>query len=417
MRTYASPDESLLFANADWHHVLEDQLKQMAAEIDSIPSDRLLNTSVDDLTYYLIEKFKLDVPVLDEQGIYADQHELQVDVSQDFDRDIFDRGQPFHISGTSVVITVPFRGDHNMFDIRPTSYSLNPPRAAVKDDHLTLTITGTGLAPEQLRAEIDSRLAAINTNLKRQRADGAGFNDQLCTRARDHIRRRREKLLADQSLVAGLGFPLKQRPGTTMTYRAAEVQRRIKPTMPAATTKPYKPEPVLDTADYKHILSVMTNMAHVMEHSPSAFESIGEEDLRSHFLVQLNGQYKGQATGETFNYEGKTDILIRTEGRNIFIAECKYWGGPKKLTETIDQLLGYTSWRDTKTAIVIFNRQKNFSRVLEAIPETMATHANFKRALDLVSESEFPYIFAHRDDPNRELMLTVLAFDVPVPSI
>ena len=84
MRTYASPDESLLFANADWHHVLEDRLKQMAAEIDSIPSDRLLNTSVDDLTDYLIEKFKLDVPVLDEQGIYADQHESQVDVSQDF---------------------------------------------------------------------------------------------------------------------------------------------------------------------------------------------------------------------------------------------------------------------------------------------------------------------------------------------
>ena len=156
----------------------------------------------------------------------------------------------------------------------------------------------------------------------------------------------------------------------------------------------------------------MTNMAHVMERSPSAFESMGEEDLRTHFLVQLNGHYEGQATGETFNYEGKTDILIRTEGRNIFIAECKYWGGPKKLTETIDQLLGYTNWRDTKTAIVIFNRQKNFSRVLDVIPETMAAHANFKRALDPVSDSEFRYIFAHRDDPNRELTLTVLVFDV-----
>ena len=413
MRTYASPDESLLFAKVDWHRVLEHQIEQMASEIDSIPSNRLLNTSVDDLADYLLEKFKLDVPVLDEQGIYADQHESQIDVRQDFDRIIFDRGQPFHISGTSVVITVPFRGDHNIFDIRPTSYSLNPPCAAVNDNHLTLTITGTDLTPEQLRTEIDSRLADINTNLKRQRADAAGFNDQLCTKAHDHIQRRREKLLADQNLVAGLGFPLKQRQGAPTTYKAPEVRRRIKPAMPAATTKPYKPGPVLDTTDYGHILSVMTNMAHVMECSPSAFESMGEEDLRTHFLVQLNGHYEGQATGETFNYEGKTDILIRTEGRNIFIAECKYWGGPKKLTETIDQLLGYTSWRDTKTAIVIFNRQKNFSRVLDVIPETMAAHANFKRALDPVSDSEFRYIFAHRDDPNRELTLTVLVFAVP----
>jgi hypothetical protein len=31
--------------------------------------------------------------------------------------------------------------------------------------------------------------------------------------------------------------------------------------------------------------------------------------------------------------------------------------------DTIAQLLGYVSWRDTKTAIVIFNRNKNFSRV------------------------------------------------------
>jgi hypothetical protein len=47
----------------------------------------------------------------------------------------------------------------------------------------------------------------------------------------------------------------------------------------------------LATGDYEHILSVTTNMALVMERSPSAFEAMGEEDLRQHFLVQLNGHY------------------------------------------------------------------------------------------------------------------------------
>ena len=417
MRIYASQNESLLFDKVDWHSVLEHHRKQMVANIGYISSNRLLNTSVGDLTEYLLEIYMLDVPVLDKKGICVHQHESKIDVSQDSDRDIVDRGRPFYISGTSVVITVPFRGDHSMFDVRLTPYSLSSQRAEVNDDHFTLTITGTDLEPEELRAEIDSRLADINTNLGQQRAEAVGFNEKLRTQADHHIRRRREKLLADQNLVAGLGFPLKQRPDSLTTYKAPEVRRRIKRAMPVATTKPYKPEPVLDTTDYEHILSVMTNMANVMELTPSAFKSMGEGDLRTHFLVQLNGHYEGQATSETFNYEGKTDILIRTEGRNIFIAECKYWGGSKKLTETIDQLLGYTSWRDTKTAIVIFNRRKNFTRVLEVIPQTIAAHANFKRALDPVSDSEFRYIFAHRDDPNRELTLTVQAFDVPAKGV
>jgi hypothetical protein len=75
-----------------------------------------------------------------------------------------------------------------------------------------------------------------------------------------------------------------------------------------------------------------------MERSPSAFTMIDEEDLRQHFLVQLNGHYKGQATGETFNYQGKTDILVRAGGKNIFVAECKYWRGEKSYADTIDQI-------------------------------------------------------------------------------
>ena len=122
---------------------------------------------------------------------------------------------------------------------------------------------------------------------------------------------------------------------------------------------------------------------------------------------------RDRATGETFNYQGKTDILVRSEGRNIFIAECKFWSGPKMLTDTIDQLLSYTSWRDTKTAVIVFNRNKDFSKVLAAIPGTTKAHANFKRELPGSTETVFRYCFAHRDDKNRELLLTVLAFDVP----
>jgi hypothetical protein len=103
------------------------------------------------------------------------------------------------------------------------------------------------------------------------------------------------------------------------------VRRKLRLTLPPASETPFEPEPVLSDADYEHILQVVQNMAQVRERSPSAFAAMDEEPLRSHFLVQLNGHYEGQATGETFNYQGKTDILIRSEGRNIVVAECKYW--------------------------------------------------------------------------------------------
>ena len=101
----------------------------------------------------------------------------------------------------------------------------------------------------------------------------------------------------------------------------------------------FEPEPALSNEDYQEILRIMKNMVQVMELSPHAFSDMGEEDLRSHFLVQLNGAFQGQATGETFNFQGKTDILIRVDGKNIFIGECKFWKGEKAFLATLDQLL------------------------------------------------------------------------------
>ena len=156
-------------------------------------------------------------------------------------------------------------------------------------------------------------------------------------------------------------------------------------------------------------------MAHVLERSPKAFYNLDEEGLRTHFLVQLNGHYEGQATGETFNFHGKTDILVRSGDRNIFIAECKFWGGPAKLTDTIEQLLGYLSWRVSKTAILVFNRNRNFSNVLAAIPQTVMAHPNSRLDDGKRGETGFRYRFRHKDDPAKLLHLTVLAFDVPRP--
>jgi hypothetical protein len=402
-----------LFGKVDWFSFKEHQKKALTDEIAQFDENRLLNTSFADLSEYFASKYRIDVPVLRESEIVAELKEVQVDVSGDPMRFIRDRSQPFYVPGAKVEITVPFDGEAEVFKIQPTTYTPNPPIAQIRGNTLVIEIQGTDLQTEEVKSSINRTISEIKGHLETLRRDASELNSQLPQLAQAPIERRKEKLLVNQSLVASLGFPLKERADAPRTYVAPEVRRKISPALPKAGTGPYKPEPTLSSEDYEHILKVIQNMAQVMELSPSAFSAMNEEALRSHFLVQLNGHYEGGATGETFNYEGKTDILVKVQGKNVFIAECKYWGGPKKLTDTLDQLLSYSSWRDTKVAIIIFNKKKNFSSVLEAIHPAVEAHPNFKRSIGRLSETNFRYTFAHRDDRNRELTLTVMAFDVP----
>ena len=115
----------------------------------------------------------------------------------------------------------------------------------------------------------------------------------------------------------------------------------------------------------------------------------------------------------SLNFNGKTDILIRVEDKNIFIAECKFWKGEKSFAETIDQILSYLSWRDTKTAVILFNRNKNFTEVLAKVKETATLHPHFKKGPVVEGETRFRYVFGNPKDHNREVTLTVMVFDIP----
>jgi hypothetical protein len=406
-------DPNYLFTKFHWFAVDQHQRKQLIQEIDSLNGDRLLNTPVEDLCDYFESKYRIEVPVLRPDEIVVDQQETQIDVSHDSRRFIRDRSEPFYLKGIAIEVVVPFDGDAEAFNIQPSTFTLNPPSAVLHDGSLIFRIEGIDLTADEVRGSINHTISQIEGYLTTLRQNTQSLNGDVRSIALGAIESRRKKLLADRNLVGSLGFKIKERKDAPRTYVVPEVRRKITPTLPPAGKAPFKPEPALADSDYTHILSVIQNMAHVMERSPSAFVSMDEESIRSHFLVQLNGHYEGQATGETFNYQGKTDILIRSDGKNLFVAECKFWGGSKKLTETLDQLLGYSCWRDTKVAVIIFNRNKEFSKVLEAIRETVKAHKNFKRDLGPQSETSFRYVFSHKDDSNREMTLTVLAFDVP----
>lgn len=405
-----------LFSSRDLRELLDYSISSMRQEIDKLNPNRLLNTSPTDLAIYLVEKYTLQAPSLRRDDWSATEQEVQVDVRNDPNRWFTDRSRPCYVPGQRIEIEVPIEGEIEFMYARPSTFSSSPPRAKILERSLFLVFQVPHDAQERnIRQEVDRTLTEIDKHLGWIKNDLDGYNRSLQHIADQTIASRRQRILSNQGRVSALGIPLKSRPDAPKTYATPKLRRKVMPSLPPATNSSYEPEPVLDIENYNHILSVVQNMAHVMERSPSAFKGMGEEDLRQHFLVQLNGQFEGAATGETFNVNGKTDILLRANGRNVFIAECKFWKGPKHYRETIDQLLGYTAWRDTKTAILVFNRGTAMSTVLEGVAAETASHKNFKRLLDWKHESGYRYIFHHNGDINREFTLSVLIFDVPGP--
>jgi hypothetical protein len=245
------------------------------------------------------------------------------------------------------------------------------------------------------------------------RKDIANWNAALPAQARKLLEARVEKVNAAQVALAELGLPVRGKQNAT--YPAPELQRaaQLSPALPPQSlSSADAPEPVMTDADYEHILDVMQSMALVIERNPASFAKLNEEDLRNHFLVQLNGHYKGQATGETFNGAGKTDILVRSGDRNIFVAECKFWDGAKPYRDALSQLLSYSLWRDSKLALILFYRGDKFSEVLQNARFDLKGHPQFRETLKPRGETQFRYRLAHPEDVARRVLLTVLCFKV-----
>lgn len=403
-----------LFSSRQLSDVLEAQRLAMRTEVDSLEPNRLLNTAPADLATYFAEKFAIEPIVLHIDKWSVNEGECQVDISGDPRRIWFDRPTgPVRIPGQRIQVEVPFEGDKDLFYCRPSTFSISPPQAQIRSGVVLMTWDMPHDAARDLKPEIQRLVGEIGDYVTRIRSEVESFNATLLSNATKAIELRRARLLANQGRLASLGIPVKERANVPNTYAIPAVRRKAAPVLPPATNAPFEPEPAWEMNHYEHALQVMQNMAAVMERSPTAFSKMDEEHLRDHFLVQLNGQFEGGATGETFNVSGKTDILLREKGRNVFIAECKFWKGPKVFHEAIDQLLGYTAWRDTKTAILVFCRDVEMTTVLAGIKATAEAHPNCKRTANWTHQSGFRYFFHHTGDKNREFVLTVLAFHVP----
>jgi hypothetical protein len=403
-----------LFTDTDIQVLIDATRQELIHEIARLTDTAILSQPNEQWLTYLLDKYTINVPTLDPEKAdttYVDANVPQYQVpNPNFD------DQP-GVPGRIYTLHVPYSGREELFYYKPRSYPMNAPMAGTSNSEITIHAGGAWHTPATIEAHFDDTIERIETNLKNLRNDVAPFNHDLGALIRPRIEARRQSAEATKATTAALKYPLRKREDAPQTYKLPERPKPLAAKVTAkATTAKAEQEYTLDEADYQEILRICASMSLVMERSPTVFEYAEEEHIRVHYLVQLNGQYQGAATGETFNHTGKTDILIRYQDKNIFVAECKFWDGHAELIKTTSQLLGYTTWRDTKTALIIFSRRMNFSNVISEAQRAMREHPQYKDGPAKEGESRFRYIFKHPNDDHREIIITLMLFDMPKPS-
>lgn len=400
-------ERTYLFSAQDGSAVMRARISEAVAEVDGLPEQRLLNTDVDALVGYFLEKYSVAVPTLDREGMEGSHHERQYEAYDQWDK------RTIMVPGEAYDFEVPFSGDASIFHMRSNSYDTAPPVAVVTNNRLQFTVAGRTLAPEVVQQQVNSLLDSIDKYLGWHRSMWEGYPDQLGREVRQRIEARRTRLLQQKGSVAalgGLGIKIKEKTGDARTFVPPTVKQKIQPQLPPMRPAT-PPDPTLDKGVYENILGLIRGAGRSIEQSSSRTRALDEETLRDMFLVPLNAHF-GNATGEAFNVTGKTDILIRHETGNIFVAEFKIWGGDKHFLATIDQLLSYLSWRDTKTAIVMFNRNASFSGVVTKMRELVKTHPNYVSGPVRLDETSDSYTFSLPQDKDRQVTIAVLAFDL-----
>lgn len=403
-------DRDYLFVSSNLSTSIEGHRQKMQQQIHALSPNQLLPAEDATVCQHFIADFTINpVEIQDEHIVLIEPREIEIERASAL-------GGTYRQKQLEFRFDIPFTGDRELLSMRPSNWDTSPPRAKTEGNKIIITFYSQDRNTDAIRNEFQQQLSSIRSHLGYQRPDIDRWNQALPELVRQQVAARREKLVADKKLVTDLGFKV-VRHGEPTSY-SVPIQRKqvIPPLPPARPGAAATPDPVLDATVYEEILDTLDGMSVVMERNPSAFATIDEETLRTHFLVPLNSKFRGMASGETFNASGKTDILIKHQDRILFIAECKFWNGPQSLTDAITQLLSYTTWRETKAAILLFSRKKDFTAVLTQIPDVFARHPSHVRKVKYAKSTGFRFIVRSPNDPQRHLTITLLAFNLPVES-
>lgn len=399
-----------LFTENDIRGYFTHTIASLNQEVQREGADRLLNVDEEQYLEYLTQKYSIDIIEFRWDDVYLTQCEKSISAGR------FPSG--FHVTEGKkypkqvVTFHVPISGEWTLLRCRPTSWLTWSVEAEADQNEVTFDVVNWRDNGEEIRKEYEATKSNITHHAESINKDVIEFNENLPSRASAIVAARKKEHLARLNTLEAIGVPIRKSKDTPATFSAPAIKKKTLIKKPPSSDKPFNPEPALCDETYRNILKICHEVGIEMERHPSTYAGKDEETLRDHFLMILDTHFES-VTGETFNRNGKTDILIRHEKSNVFVGECKFWRGEKSLIKTIDQLLGYLTWRDSKAAVLMFIQNKQLDPVLEKIVPTVEQHECYVKTLATQNQGWTEFKLHLLNDPTRSVSLSVLCFHIP----
>lgn len=405
------------------HGDLEDQflnrfLQEVRPKVHGKSVDYILNVNDEDFIEHIATSLSVEVPIIDLENRTVSHYEKMVRPEDFPDNTYFRSSGPF--PHHAIVFRYPISGDPEILQYAPMNGYRWCHDCYIDDGDICFDVLERGRPSETVLAEWTQAENYFRTNYTNIVKQCESHTERVRQTASQFIRERKVQFLRENNYMAAMGIPLKKNPNMPGTFAIPkpDMRRKIVPA-PVVTETGYKAEPTLQERDYQQILQIIHGAGRAMEQHPSLYRDKDEESIRDLFLFQLAPHYEGSTTGETFNAAGKTDILMSWQGGNAFVAECKFWTGPAAFVDKagdpgpISQLLHYLTWRDSKTALLTFVRNKEITPVTEQVSRLVSEHPNFLRMEIERDESWIEYRFHLNGDKNREMKMAVMLFHLP----
>ena len=355
-------------------------------EIKSKPDNYILQIDENDYINYLVEKYTIN------------------SLTFHFNKESIDE------NNNIITYYLPFEGNKELLEFKSNHRFLWTKRVFITNGCVCFNVEYNNNS-EKILNEIEN----VKSNIEKQYANLEKeielYNNSLFEKISSYFKAYKQTIIQKHDTINSIGIPLRRK-NDAQTYAVSTPKKKKIIQVEPKINKNTILEPVLSEEDYNFILKLIYDGGKVFERLPAIYSNKDEESLRDHLIFILTPHFEGSVTGETFNKSGKTDILLRYKNTNVFVAECKFWRGIKSYYAAIDQLLSYLTWRDSKTALILFVDNKEIIPVIEQIKNETTNHENFVKKDEIKSESWLNYTFHLNGDKSRELKLAVLIFHI-----
>ena len=410
---------SVLFAQGWLSDALDNRAQQVRNAIFGINADELLHRPSDKVIFEILDKYRFPKVCLDRNRITAPPVvETSVDRGN-FRRDISNI-RSANIPAARISLRIPYSGPSGLFQTMPDIHTSRHPHGHIDSDNsivVSCLVTNDVLTEQSDEAianlygvidNIEKWLGWINEQLDE-------WEIQLRAVIETAVTNRRSALLEMRNIEVQLGVPIERDDAVAETYAVPVLERRqaVKP-VARRTYEPFEPEPCISEIGFGNIITDIGKVLAMFERLAVTHIEAKEERLRDQIIVQLHSIYDA-GSAETFSKRGKTDIYLPWNGHAVFIAECKWWKGPKVFeNEVLPQLLDrYIVWRDTHAAIILFIRNRNVSSVIDRAIGLIKQHPRF--VADAPPIGEVKTFMLHKNgDEDRQLRLALLTAPIQV---